>query len=95
VQEGALAARLERAGILDLLQFPVFSSDYRSIKPSPVLFELGCRPFGVAKEDAVFVGDSLVNDRGSCAFSSPRLPRKRPFEGPPPSGRWFPARVSD
>jgi putative hydrolase of the HAD superfamily len=53
---------LRRAGVLDLLEFPVFSSDHRSMKPSPVLFELALRPFGVDKKDVVFVGDSLVND---------------------------------
>ena len=60
---------LERAGVLDLLEFPVFSSDHRSIKPSPVLFDVAFRPFGVSKEDAVFVGDSLVNDiEGAKSF---------------------------
>lgn len=53
---------LKRAGVLDLLEFPVFSSDHLSIKPSPFLFDSAWRPFGVAKEEAVFVGDSLVND---------------------------------
>jgi FMN phosphatase YigB (HAD superfamily) len=32
------------------------------MKPSPVLFDLAFRPFGVSKKEAVFVGDSLVND---------------------------------
>lgn len=53
---------LERARVLGLFEFPVFSSDHRSMKPSPALFDLAFRPFGVSKEEAVFVGDSLVND---------------------------------
>ena len=53
---------LVRAGVLDLFEFPVFSSDHKSMKPSPVLFDLAFQPFGVGKEDVVFVGDSLVND---------------------------------
>jgi FMN phosphatase YigB (HAD superfamily) len=53
---------LERAGVLDLLEYPVFSSDCRSMKPSPVLFNLAFEPFGVRREEVVFIGDSLVND---------------------------------
>lgn len=53
---------LEGAGVLDLFEFPVFSSDHKSMKPSPVLFDLAFQPFGVRKEEVVFVGDSLVND---------------------------------
>lgn len=53
---------LERATVLDLFEFPVFSSDHKSMKPSPVLFDLAFRPSGVRKEEVVFVGDSLVND---------------------------------
>jgi FMN phosphatase YigB (HAD superfamily) len=53
---------LERAGVLGLIEHPVFSSDHRSIKPSPVLFEYALAPFGVGKEEVVFVGDSLTHD---------------------------------
>lgn len=53
---------LVRAGVLDLFEFPVFSSDHQSMKPSPVLFDLAFQPFGVPKEEVVFVGDTLVND---------------------------------
>ena len=53
---------LERAGVLGLIEFPVFSCDHKSIKPSPVLFDLAFKPFGVSKEDVVFVGDSMVHD---------------------------------
>lgn len=54
--------KLERAGVLDLFETLVFSSDHKSMKPSPVLFDLAFRPFGVSKEDVVFVGDSWVHD---------------------------------
>lgn len=53
---------LERVGVLSLIEHPVFSCDHKSIKPSPVLFDLAFKPFGVGKEDVVFVGDSMVND---------------------------------
>ncbi|HVX10241.1 MAG TPA: HAD family hydrolase [Pirellulales bacterium] len=60
---------LTRAGVLDLLEFPVFSSDHRSMKPSPRLFDLAWSRFGVGKEQTVFIGDSLVNDiAGAQAF---------------------------
>ncbi|HWB09768.1 MAG TPA: HAD family hydrolase [Pirellulales bacterium] len=60
---------LKRAGVLELLEFPVFSSDYRSMKPSPLLFDLAFRPFRVGKQDAVFVGDSEANDiQGAKGF---------------------------
>jgi putative hydrolase of the HAD superfamily len=53
---------LERAGVLDLFEFPVFSSDHKSMKLSSVLFDLAFQPFSVRKEEVVFVGDSVVND---------------------------------
>lgn len=53
---------LDRAGVLALFETPIFSSDHRSIKPSPVLFDIALRALGVDKERAVFVGDSLKCD---------------------------------
>lgn len=53
---------LKRTGVLDLFETLVFSSDHKSMKPSSVLFDLAFRPFGVGKDDAVFVGDSWVHD---------------------------------
>jgi FMN phosphatase YigB (HAD superfamily) len=34
---------LERVGVLGLFESLVFSSDHRSIKPSPVLFDIALR----------------------------------------------------
>jgi FMN phosphatase YigB (HAD superfamily) len=50
------------AGILDLFQTLVWSSDSRSIKPSPRLFRQALAALGVPARDAIFVGDSLSRD---------------------------------
>lgn len=51
-----------RMGILDLFEVLVFSSDYPSIKPSPVLFQEAASAFDAPLERMVFVGDSLAYD---------------------------------
>ncbi len=67
--KGLWLDELERAGVLGLFKAVVFSSDTRSVKPSPVLFDLALRPLGVGKSGAVFVGDSLRCDiEGAKAF---------------------------
>src|SRR5436309_240312 len=53
---------LRRAGVLDHFESLVFSSDHKCIKPSPVIFDLALKAFGVGKEQVVFVGDSLIYD---------------------------------
>jgi FMN phosphatase YigB (HAD superfamily) len=53
---------LERSGVHDLFRTMVFSSDYRSIKPSPVLFRRALDGFAVDRSRVVFVGDSLRCD---------------------------------
>jgi FMN phosphatase YigB (HAD superfamily) len=66
--KGPWLAELERAGVLGLFGSLIFSSDTRSVKPSRVLFELALRPFGVARAEVLFVGDSLRCDvRGAKA----------------------------
>jgi FMN phosphatase YigB (HAD superfamily) len=52
----------ERVGIGDIFRSKIFSSDTRSIKPSPLLYrkaldEIGCHP-----DEALFIGDSLRAD---------------------------------
>jgi FMN phosphatase YigB (HAD superfamily) len=53
---------LQRAGVLGLFESTVFSSDHKSIKPSPALFELAMMPLDTRKSEIVFVGDSLRCD---------------------------------
>jgi len=53
---------LERAGIRDLFDVIVFSSDHGTIKPSPHLFMKALEAFAVDRSQIVFVGDSLTRD---------------------------------
>ena len=57
---------LERAGVLDLFAALVFSSDGRSVKPSPEPFIRALRILNVGIEDAVVVGDSARRDGGGA-----------------------------
>jgi FMN phosphatase YigB (HAD superfamily) len=52
----------ETAGIGDLFEVMLFSSETRSIKPSPRLFELLLERAGARPEKAVYVGDDLARD---------------------------------
>ncbi len=51
-----------RAGIADLLERTIFSSDAGAIKPSPVIFRRAIEHFGVDQSKVVFVGDDLKYD---------------------------------
>jgi FMN phosphatase YigB (HAD superfamily) len=51
-----------RAGIGRVFQYTVFSSDSRSIKPSPVLYHEALRGVKAQAHEALFVGDSLRHD---------------------------------
>lgn len=51
-----------RAGIADVFHAHVFSSDLRSIKPSPRLYDEALRGVGAQPHQALFVGDSLHYD---------------------------------
>lgn len=54
-------AEFQRAGISDVFRVTVFSSDTRSIKPSPALFQLALREFPPGSR-TLFIGDSLKRD---------------------------------
>jgi HAD superfamily hydrolase (TIGR01509 family) len=51
-----------RAGIRELFDVIVFSSDYGRLKPSPYLFHKAVEAFAVERGKVVFVGDSLTRD---------------------------------
>lgn len=53
---------LARAGLHDTFHARVFSSDTRSVKPSPRLFNTALEKVSAAPDDALFVGDSLRCD---------------------------------
>jgi putative hydrolase of the HAD superfamily len=66
--KGPWLAEFERAGIGGLFGSLVFSSDGRSMKPSPALFRRALAKLGADAGEAVFVGDSLRCDvRGAKA----------------------------
>jgi len=52
----------ERAGIRNLFDVIIFSSDHGHIKPSPYLFAKAIEAFEVDRSRIVFVGDSLKRD---------------------------------
>jgi HAD superfamily hydrolase (TIGR01509 family) len=52
----------DRAGISDLFDVTVFSSDYGHIKPSPHLFAKALESLDMDPSKVVFVGDSLKRD---------------------------------
>ena len=53
---------LADAGLLDLLDARVYTSDLRHVKPHPEAFRALLREVGVQPEEAVFVGDRLRDD---------------------------------
>ncbi|MDB6055235.1 MAG: putative hydrolase of the superfamily [Verrucomicrobiales bacterium] len=52
----------KRAGIGGLFSPEIFSSDFRSIKPSRVLFNEALRGLAVPPNEVLFIGDSLAYD---------------------------------
>ena len=52
----------KRAGIESVFRHAVFSSDCRSVKPSPVLFAKALQGMGAMANDTLFIGDSLRCD---------------------------------
>jgi putative hydrolase of the HAD superfamily len=61
-RKGPWLAEFERAGVADLWHTAVFSSDGRSVKPSPQLFREAMGAFDVPLSQVVCVGDSLRCD---------------------------------
>ena len=52
----------DEVGIAGIWRTLVFSSDTRSMKPSPALFERALAELGLAPAEVLFVGDSLTHD---------------------------------
>ena len=58
----SMRADLDALGILGLLDATVFSSEVGTRKPDPRIFREALAGLGVDPEDAVFVGDRLLDD---------------------------------
>lgn len=56
----------DRAGIAGLFSAMSFSSDHGMVKPSPMPFEMVSRQLGIAKSEAIVVGDSVRRDLGGA-----------------------------
>lgn len=52
----------EQSGVLSAFEYLVFSSDCRSIKPSPVLYRQALQGLNALPKQALFIGDSLRCD---------------------------------
>lgn len=61
-RKGPWLTELARAGVAELFTTLVFSSDTRSIKPSPRLFEAALAAFDVPRHAVIVVGDSVAAD---------------------------------
>jgi len=61
-RKGPWIQHFNEVGISHLWRTMVFSSDTRSIKPSPILFESAMGNLGLDPVDILFVGDSLQAD---------------------------------
>lgn len=55
-------AEFLRAGVANLFETVVFSSDYRVNKPSPLLYRKALERLGVHESEVLFVGDDLARD---------------------------------
>jgi FMN phosphatase YigB (HAD superfamily) len=53
---------LRRAGVVNLFEVMVFSSDTRSVKPSRLLFERAINAFAEPRESMIFAGDRVERD---------------------------------
>lgn len=58
--------KLERLGLLDLVDFMVTSEEVTAEKPSPSFFQLCLEKAGCAPEACAFVGDNLKKDVGGA-----------------------------
>ncbi len=55
-------SELRRAGVLDLFEVFIWSSDYSVIKPSPRLFQLAIDYFSLPPNQMVYIGDHPIRD---------------------------------
>ncbi len=56
------ADKLKNAGVYDLFDIHIFSSDHGSIKPSLKLFDIAINHFGKKPSELVYIGDNYKRD---------------------------------
>lgn len=61
-EKAAWEEEFKRKGVMELFETLTFSSDYASIKPSPVLFHKALAAMNPAPERALFIGDNPAYD---------------------------------
>jgi putative hydrolase of the HAD superfamily len=81
-RKGPWLAEFERAGIARLFSSLVFSSDGRTITPSPALFRRALAELGADATEAVYVGDSLRCDVRGAKAAGPGWGRVPPAAHP-------------
>lgn len=59
-------AEFRRAGVAELFEAVVFSSDHGVNKPSPLIFRKAVERLGVSEAEVLFVGDNLARDVGGA-----------------------------
>ena len=64
--KGPWLDELRRAGVFDLFEAAVFSSEVGSVKPSPRPFLVAVEALGARREECVVVGDSARRDVGGA-----------------------------
>ena len=84
---------LERAGVADLFTIIVFSSDSRSMKPSPRLLATALGAFDAPRDRVVFVGYSLVADVAPASAAGISSVWINATGAPLPSGAAHPTHV--
>jgi HAD superfamily hydrolase (TIGR01509 family) len=64
---------LARHGVADAFGAIVSSSELRTMKPDPAIYEAGAEAVGAAPGDRLFVDDRVENVRGALAVGMPAV----------------------
>lgn len=86
--KGPWLRHFEEVGLGRLWRTAVFSSDTRSIKPSPVLFLQAIGEMGLEAEELLFVGDKLEVDVAPAKALGLRTAWVGPMAEPHPLADW-------
>jgi len=79
----------DEIGVADIWRTLVFSSDSRSMKPSPALFERAIAELGLPPSEILFVGDSLTHDIVPASALDMATAWVGPAAQPHPAADWI------